>query len=297
MKFIPPAVSVKAARTLLVGKKHSPTILFGVGVVAGVASTVMACRATLKLEDALTEHLDKLAQANTLHEDPTATNYSTADFQKDRLYIYTRSAVSVCKLYAPAVGLGAVSVAALTGSHKILNGRNAALTAAYAAVEKGFADYRGRVVEKYGEDEDREFRHGGTDVTFKDEETGKTRKGRAVNDELSPSMYARVFDETNRHWQKSPEYNIFFLRCQQNTANDQLKARGHIFLNEVYDLLGMERSPAGAVVGWVYEGNGDSYVDFGVFNGNSPTTIDFVNGREGAVWLDFNVDGTIYDKI
>jgi hypothetical protein len=227
---------------------------------------------------------------------PAATNYSTAEFQKDRLYIYTRSTVSVCKLYAPALGLGAISVAALTGSHKILSGRNAALTAAYAAVEKGFAEYRGRVVEKYGEDEDREFRHGATDVTFKDEETGKVRKGRGVDDTLQPSMYARVFDETNRHFVRNPEYNIFFLRCQQNTANDMLKARGHLFLNEVYDLLGMERSPAGAVVGWV-DGYGDSYVDFGVFDGNNPRTIDFVNGREGAVWLDFNVDGTIYDKI
>lgn len=298
MKFVPNAVSVRAARTLLVGQKHSPTILFAGGVVAGVASTVMACRATLQLEERLDQHLNNLKVAHDLREnDP---GYSEKDFQSDRTKIYIRSAVSVCRLYTPALLLGGVAIAALTGSHKILSNRNAALTAAYAAVEKAFGDYRGRVREEFGEDKDREFRHGSKDVTFQDEETGKTRKGKAVDDALAPSMYARVFDETNRNFVRNPEYNFMFLRTQQNWANDKLKAQGHLFLNEVYDMLGMERSKAGAVVGWVFDPErplGDNYVDFGIFDGNNPRAVDFMIGVEGSVWLDFNVDGVVYDKI
>ena len=56
--------------------------------------------------------------------------------------------------------MGGLSIAALTRSHNILTKRNAALTAAYGALEKGFSEYRARVVEKYGEEEDRDFRYG-----------------------------------------------------------------------------------------------------------------------------------------
>jgi hypothetical protein len=114
-----------------------------------------------------------------------------------------------------------------------------------------------------------------------------------------PSIYARFFDPTSPSWSKEPEYNLIFLKCQQNYANDLLKSRGHVFLNEVYDMLGMERSKAGAVVGWLLSKNGDTdnFVNFGVFDGREQVARDFVNGREGAILLDFSVDGVIYDGI
>jgi hypothetical protein len=69
------------------------------------------------------------------------------------------------------------------------------------------------------------------------------------------------------------------------------------FENEVLDNLGIERCPAGAVTGWIKD-EGDSYIDFGIFTDeNSERVIDFMVGREKSIWLDFNVDGTIYDKI
>jgi hypothetical protein len=72
-----------------------------------------------------------------------------------------------------------------------------------------------------------------------------------------------------------------------------------VFLNEVYDMVGVPRSKAGAVVGWLLSPNGgtDNFVNFGVFDGRTEVARDFVNGREGAILLDFNVDGVIYDKI
>jgi hypothetical protein len=202
-------------------------------------------------------------------------------------------------LYAPAIACGALSIGALAGSHRVLTKRNLALTAAYSAVEKGFNDYRTRVVEEFGEDKDRELRYGtDTEKITTEGKDGKTKtKEVKIVGPNSASVYARFFDEYCKNWKRQPEYNLLFLQCQQNYANDLLQSRGHIFLNEVYDMIGIDRSKAGAVVGWVISKDGDNFVDFGIFDGDNPKARDFVNGREGSILLDFNVDGVIYDKI
>jgi hypothetical protein len=194
--------------------------------------------------------------------------------------------------------VGGASIAALTRSHNILNERNAALTAAYAALDKGFKEYRHRVVEKYGEDQDLEFRHGSREVEIIDEETGKKKTVTRVGYD-EPSIYARFFDPLSTSWSKEPEYNLLFLKCQQSYANDLLLARGHVFLNEVYDLLGIPRSKAGSIVGWIVTAGTitDNHIDFGIYKGGDHTIRDFVNGRENSILLDFNVDGVIYEKI
>lgn len=296
MSFVPAAISKTVSRNSLVLQKNSPGLLFGAGIVGVIGSTVLACRATLKMDDVLGEAKEKLITAKTLQH----REYSERDRQKDITLIYVQTSVKIVRAYGPAVILGGLSIAALTSSHNILSRRNAALTAAYAALEKGFGEYRARVVEKYGEEEDRNLRYGTRTETIgskkKKEEVLRVGPG-------DPSIYARFFDSySSRSWDKVPEYNLIFLRCQQNYANDLLKSRGHVFLNDVYDMLGLERSTAGAVVGWVgyqdKQGLGDDYIDFGIFaDKDRDCFVDFVQGFEGAILLDFNVDGIIYDKI
>jgi hypothetical protein len=280
------------ARQVLKLNAQSPQLLFGAGVLGMVGSTVLACQATLKLEKVLDEGASKLEVARTLEH----REYSEKDRSNDLRIIKIQTGTKIVKLYAPAVGLGVVSIAALTKSHNILTTRNAALMAAYGALEKGFDEYRRRVVEKYGEEEDRNFRYGSREVDVVDDK-GKVNKVLRVGDDI-PSVYARFFDPTSTSWNKNPDYNFVFLRSQQNWANDLLKIRGHVFLNEVYDMLGLERSKAGSVVGWILIGDyRDNYIDFGLFDGDDQAARDFVNGREGSVLLDFNVDGVIWDKL
>jgi hypothetical protein len=296
-KLVPNAVSRKFARQILIANKNSPTILFVGGVAGVVTTTVLACRATLKLEDVLSDTQGNLATAARLR-DEHSDKYSEEDYKKDAAFLYIRTAVKVGKLYSPAIIVGSLSIAALAGSHNILTKRNAAMTAAYAAVEKSFKEYRERVTTEFGEDKDRELRYGTEKVTVTTEDKNGPKK--TVVTRVAPgipSQYARFFDEFSTSFQREPEYNFLFLRCQQNYANDMLHSRGHVFLNEVYDMLGIERSKAGAVVGWVLNPDGDNFIDFGVFDGDNPKARDFVNGREGAILLDFNVDGLIYDKI
>lgn len=291
MKLVPNAVTRKVARQMLQSQKASPNVLFCAGVVGMIGSTVLACRATLKLESIIEETQGNLALANTIEH----TDYSDRDRQKDICIIYTRSVVKITKQYGPAILLGAASIGALTKSHNMLNQRNLALTAAYAAVDEAFGKYRGRVVDKYGRDQDEEFRYGTEEVEIVDDK-GKIASRVQVGPDAA-SMYARFFDPYSRSWSKEPEYNLAFLRNQQNWANDQLRVRGHLLLNEVYDMLGLDRTSAGSVVGWIISNDGDNFVDFGFSDSSKEGVRNFVNGREGSILLDFNVDGVIWDKI
>lgn len=295
MKLVPIAIGKMVAHQGLLAQKNSPTFLFAGGVVGVVGSTVLACRATLKLQDVLDGAQSDLATSKVVAE-TKPEEYSEQDRQRDTALIYIRTSMKIVRLYTPAIVLGGASIAALTSSHNQLTRRNAALTAAYAAVEKGFKQYRERVVEKYGEDQDRDFRYGTEKVEIVDPETNRKKTVVRVGPD-GASIYARFFDEYSTSWSKEPEYNLIFLRSQQNYANDMLRARGHVFLNEVYDMLGIKRSEAGSVVGWIMSNRGvsDNYINFGLFDGEAAR--DFVNGREGSILLDFNVDGVIFDKI
>lgn len=291
LKPITNFVTSKVGRQLLHVQKHSPAILLAAGVVGVVGATVLACKATLNLDEILEKHSDA--------EDviDTATGISEDEAKKIKVALYIRTAARIGKLYAPAVGLGLVSIAALTTSHVVLNRRHLAVTAAYAALDKGFRQYRDRVIKELGIEKDREFRYGTEtrEIVEETEEGPVVKTVKQVGPE-GASVYAVFFDEGNRHWSRRWADNSLFLRCQQDWANDRLRAQGHLFLNEVYDMLGIDRTPAGAIVGWVV-GAGDNYVDFGVFSNDLEAGRRFVNGEERSILLDFNVDGPIWDKI
>jgi len=287
-------ITSTASRQVLKIQKHSPVLLFSAGVVGVVGAAVLASRATLKLDDILVDAQYDLEKVRSLE----SAKYSEEDRTRDKTIVYVRTGVRIARIYAPAVGVGVLSIVALTGSHVILSRRNAAITAAYAILDKGFREYRRRVEDAYGSDRERELRYGLVERDIYDDESGKVV---TVKDYMPHgSIYARCFDETNQNWNKTHMYNQMFLASQQQYCNDKLRAQGHLFLNEVYDMLGMERSKEGAVVGWLWGPEsdfGDNYVDFGIFVGNREQGMRFARGYERSIWLDFNVDGIIYDKI
>lgn len=289
-------------------KKHSPEILVITGIVGVVASAVLACKETTKagaILDKVKEDLDKIhkcAESEDLKE-----KYSEQDKRKDLAIVYAQTGIKLFKLYAPSVICMTVSITSILVGHDILRKRNLALATAYATVDKSFKEYRSRVKEKFGEDVDTELKHGIKAKIFEKTETDEDNHQKTIleNANISEydgySGYARFFDEASRNWEKDSDYNLMFLRSQQAYANDLLKARGHLFLNEVYDMLDIPRTKAGQVVGWLYKpddaDSGDNYVDFGIYDINREKVRDFVNGYERSILLDFNVDGYIWDKI
>lgn len=292
-------------------KKHSPEILIIGGAIGVVTSAIMACRATTKLSKVMDEHKTTIKQIHTVANHPEALpenrTYTKEDAKKDVVITYTKTGLNLVKLYAPSVILGALSLTCMITSNNILRNRNAAIAAAYAAVDKGFKNYRKNVVERFGEEVDKELKYNIKAKQFEEVETtedGKKKKVKRTVDVTGLdgySEYARFYDDGCEGWQKDAEHNLWFLRQQQNFANEKLKAQGYLFLNDVYDMLGIPRSKAGQVIGWVYDEKnpnhiGDNYVDFGIYNINREVNRDFVNGYERVILLDFNVDGYICDK-
>lgn len=287
-------------------KKHSPEILVVVGVVGVVASTVMACKATLKVNEVLDDanaDIEKIHAAVEAGHTEAGAEYDEAEGKKELAIVYAQSGVKFAKLYGPAVVLGVVSVGCIVASHRILSKRNVALAAAFASVDRGFKEYRGRVIERFGEEMDRELKY---NIKAKEveekvvDENGNekivTKTVQVGEPERSP--YTKCFDEYCTGWTKNSEDNLTFLMCQQNHANERLQAKGHLFLNDVYEMLGINKTKAGQVIGWHWiKGKHEPTIDFGIFNLYHEANRDFVNGRERSIWLDFNVDGNILDYI
>lgn len=294
-------VSKMTGRTGLALKAASPEILLGIGVIGVVTSTVLACRATLKVETVLDGHKETIEKIHKAKETVDSDNYSETDYKKDLTITYVKTGANFVKLYGPSVSLGLLSLGCIIGGHGIIKQRNVALMAAYKAVEESFSAYRKRVTEEYGENADYMYKNGlkqevvSEIETDEDGKSKKVKKNKLVTDPNGLSQYARFFDESSSEWTKNADYNMMFLQSQQNYWNNMLQARGHVFLNEIYDALGLPRSQAGAVVGWVIGENRDNFIDFGLFDGDRAKVRDFVNGYERSILLDFNVDGVIYD--
>jgi len=299
LKVVKNAVTSKVARQILIGQKYSPELLFAGGVVGVAGTVILACRATLKVESALDVAEEKRNQIEHALKVSDPKRYSQRDAKRDRGLVKIHLAKDITKLYAPAVGLGVASIAALTGSHVILTRRNLAITAAYKVLDEGFNQYRERVREEFGEEKERELRHDIREHEIRIDDTAKGEVRVHTVKSGQPSIYARFFDEMNPNWKNNYELNLMFLTMKQNYLNDRLHARHHLFLNEVYDELGIPRSQAGQVVGWIVgkHGEGDAYIDFGIHDVTNPKKRDFVNGFEPAILLDFNVAGPIYDLI
>lgn len=288
-------------------KKHSPEILLVAGLVGTVTSAVLACKATTKAGAVLEKSKAKLDAIHQVAENPDyADQYTADDKKKDLTIAYVQTGVDFAKLYGPSVLLGAASIVCILASHNIIRKRNVALSAAYAAVNTSFKEYKERVVERFGKELDRELTYNikakeveevvvnedGTESTVK--KTIEVAEGRI----LSP--YAMCFDETCLNWTRNAEENKFFLLQMQAQANDKLKTDGILFLNDVREMLGLPRTPMGQIVGWVYSKNndiGDNYVDFGIFDIHNKDNREFVNGFEKSVWIEPNVDGEVYQLL
>lgn len=290
-------------------KKHSPEIFVGAGVFGVVASGVLACKATLKVNAIAEEtktNLNKIKVAGEKGVTEAGETYTEEDVKNETKIVYIQTGAKLAKLYALPVGLGVVSIAAILGGHNILRKRNIALAASYTALFNDYKGYRSRVVERFGEQLDKELKYNLKTATVEEtvvNEDGteqKVKKEVQVMNEPTKlenySPFARFFDDGCTGWDPNPEYSLMFLNQQQNWANDKLKRQGYLFINDVYEMLGIPKTREGQVHGWIYDEKnpiGDNFVDFGIYDIHIEKNRDFVNGYEKVILLDFNHDGNI----
>ena len=290
-------------KAVLKTRKHGPEIGLVFGVAGVVGSTIMACVATAKVVRIAEDSKYKKEELDIQKADGDITEEEHKE-QVDKLYIQT--GIETIKLYLPAVGLGALSLASIISSHVVLQRRNASLGAAYIALDRGFKEYQKRVEERFGEDVERDIRYGIKEeevtektVTKNGKEKETTKKVTTFNpSDLGP--YARIFDSGCNGWTKDPNRNKDILLDCQNWANNKLQRKGRLLLNDVYEMLGFEPTKAGMVMGWLYDldnPNLQNHVDFGLWNLESEASRRFINGLEQNVILDFNIDGNIYEML
>ena len=282
-----------ANRNALKIKKNSPQILFYGGLIGTVATTVLASRATLKAVPVM-ERLKTEREFLNTHQ--AAEEITEQAYTQEVVRQYTVTAIDLTKLYTPVIVVGVGSLAALTKSHKQLVTRNTALTVAYTGLFKTFEAYRGRVREKLGDNQDLEFLHGTVkqEVEYLDKNGNLASKQVTALDPKSKSALTLMYDANVSSWCKDPSYNQNFLDNQQDWANIRLQAQGHLFLNEVYDLLHVPHTREGNILGWVYKdlGNNDTFVNFGHHKDG-----EFVAGYKRDVMLEFNIHGPILELI
>lgn len=285
-------------------KKYSPEIMAIAGVVGMVTSAVMACKATTKASEIIDEAKTSVSMIHDLVADQAVpeSKYSEEDSKRDLVIVYSKAVMKFAKLYGPSLIIAGLSAGSILSSTTILRKRNIAIGTAYTALDRSFRTYRDRVIEKFGEDLDKELKYGTTTKVIEDttvDENGNEKTETKTVKIANPnnySIYARFYDDGCAGWTKNPEYNLIFLKQQQNWANEKLKANGRLFLNEVYEMLGIPKTVIGQRVGWVYDENnpvGDNFVDFGIYDLYNEKARDFVNGYERTILLDFNVDGDI----
>lgn len=305
MKRLTNALSKATGRFGLQAQKHAPEIFLVGGIISIGAGVFFACKATLKAEEVINRHHEKKALIKNAYDIQEDNNpYFEQEYKKDLTVAYVQTGVDWVRLYALPTALIIGGIGCILNSHGLMRRRNAALTAAYNTVAAGFSAYRQRVIEEHGEEADYMYRHGLRKEKVEEIEVGEDGKVKKIKTEkLVPdpnglSIYARFYDDSCKQWDKDPQYNLTFLKGQQDYFNNMLKIRGHVFLNEIYDALGIERTSYGQIVGWVFGGDGDNHIDFGMYDDNQDARRRaFVNGYENVILLDFNVDGVVHDLI
>lgn len=295
-------LSRSACKIGLTLKKHSPEILIVAGVVGTVASAVMACKATLKVDEVMDESKKKVEKINTAAEKgitEAGKDYNDEDCKKDLMTVRVQTGVKLAKLYAPSIIMGAASITCILASHGIIRSRNAALATAYATASKGFEEYRKRVVERFGEELDRELNFGVKAKEVEEmviDENGEEKMVKKTVDTVATPLSegSFIYDKSFGAYEDDFDYNLMFLNAQQKIANDNLRTRGHVFLNDIFDALGKDRTKMGQIVGWVYDpkdgGNGDNYIDFGI-------RVVHGEGNCKDIILEFNYDGNVLELI
>lgn len=315
---IPEKITRAAHKASFQVKKHSPEILMVAGVAGLVTSAVVACCATRKLDAVLDQakfeidaiHAAKekgevVIKATTPDTKDEVVPYTEEDHNRDLAFTYLKNAGRIAVLYGPAVALGTASVVCIFASNGIMRKRNLALAAAYTAVDTGFKDYRSRVVERFGEELDKELRynikaHEVEETVVHEDGTEQTVKKTVsmVDDPTYNSIYSVYFAEGNPNWVPDAEANRKFLQMTARFANEKLRAEGYLYLNDLYEMLGFNKTKAGQVVGWVFNEKdpiGDNFIDIGIFDVYRAEARDFINHETATVLLDFNVDGNIWD--
>lgn len=292
-----------AGKAALFAKAHAPEILYGVGTLSFFATVISACKGTYKFEEVLEEHnrtLENLKKAEEgVASGEITVAYNKADARGDRIGRYIRTAWGFVRAYKWALIFGGISLGCFFAPIRILRNWFGGASAALAAMTIKHRDLEEAVRNKYGDEALDELRgevRGDIKVTTLEGEDRVPKETTSYGDRNE--CYSKIFDSSNPNFEKNPESNRAFLSQTERWVNMQLQMRKHLFLNDVYDALGFEKTQSGQIMGWKYydseeeriKARAANAISFGIFDVTSQAGQRFVDGLEPTVILNFNVD-------
>ena len=273
-----------------------------IGTVAGMAGIAASA---IYLYKAVNESKDILAKVK---EEVKKLEDEGAD-EKDIKAVKIAGGVAVAKKVALPAGLAVASSATVLGIHHEMRKENRRLSEVITQTSLAYNALKNEIREQLGDEQadeliysvrkpdKKEIKEIEENSPRKDEITDEERKSYRISDgeEITPSPYAVFFDETCNNYSDDPEYNKNTLILLQAQLNERLKRVGYVYLNEVYEKLGVEKTEAGHVMGWRYAPHdpnheGDNQIDFNMWDIRSRANRRFINGYEPVVLLDFNID-------
>lgn len=318
------AIKNTAGSGMLLAKKRAPEIMLSTSVVGFVVTIIETVRATNKTNDILETREERLNECtNTLAANREISNedlcYTPDDYQKEVRVIKKGARRELIKAWAPVGTTFLASVILVLGGYKVLNGRYVATAAAYKTLEAGFERYRQNVVEEFGKDTDWRMAHSIKPEEYEDlkkkqdelkKETAEKNKGRKPRTQYSKDINNSIFDcHSSEHWQRYwiPQQAIQYVQQKESELQDMLNSRGHVFLNEAYDKLGMPRTAQGSVVGWINSPKNNHLdkpfrLSLGYANDECPEDelrriLASNSNEEIYIWITPNCDGVIYNMI
>lgn len=283
--------------------KHAPTILSVTASAGVIATGYLAWKAGTRFEDVEGRDWDRRKEC--LKNADTIPDEDVPKIERKNRILFILDTV---RTVAPAAIVGAATITMIYFSNSISKKRLAAMGAAYATLQTAFDGYKRTMVEALGKESVEKILKpnlpnvgkSAEEILSSDNKSDAANVSDAVVNSLKAlSLYARIIaEESSTCWDPNEDYTSQNIAAVQLWANRRLERKGHLFLNEVFDQLGLSRTREGAVVGWLKNGEGDGYVSFGDFDASVyRVPSDNYTRVDSNFIVDFNVDGVIWDRI
>lgn len=299
------------------GIEHSPELLLGTSIAAGIGATVTGCIATKKMEEINAKHKEVLdilhakAEDATQVEDRIVSYKETSEYKRELTKEYGRYWFDIGKAWTPCVALTLLSGTCAYGCFRVVNGRLIKAEMAFAGLSKAFEQYRENVIEDQGEEKDAYYASNGA-LKKKQEliKAGKYKEKKALPEKadeikfIEPdNIFRYIFSADTVKWgyfSERPWYNQTMLMQAQTMFDNKLRNDGVVLLDDVYSYLGLDLSKLykeraqGRTYGWTldcYAEDGmpnDQHVLFGILENNDTAHRLFRNGDVPEVTLEFN---------
>lgn len=221
-------------------KANAPEILTAVGITGVAATAYLAARGAIK----------------ATHKTESDAPFKTLD-RKGKIERIKK----VAPCYAPAVAAGAVTITAITCSHKVSTQRIAMATTAASLATQQLTDYRAKVVEQLGKKKDEAVRAG----------VAQDKVDKSVEKNGVPLIVgtgvALCFEE---HTGRTFQCDMETLRKVENTINRQILSQRWVTLNDLYYEIGLRPTTTSGDWGWDQSGGPLEFIYNGVLIDDKP---------------------------